>query len=336
MQPVHAHLAARLHLVMALATVVGPVPRTHRKLRYNPQVLNLPTVATLKRLRSPYGNRSGAPAGSPGRPPPAAAQLPKQPRVAVCLVGELRTFSMPIVRDSIVAAVQAWEADVFVHKHTRFDRRNGRARGFHVSCGESMVDLGMLRPKVIAEVQRLTSCKVSAPIQFHNIAHCFVDAAAYAHKYGRPPYDVFVRLRPDVVLGRSAQLPNITAREDRPFVVGPKRDMAFALGPVGLERFIDYGEKEFRSCPRMCCLEQMAYLNRGSMGRRAPIRWSLDLAVVRGPLRVAHASSETFAQAVTERARADPGLMACNITGVPIGVEEAVAGGSPEAGAVPD
>ena len=78
---------------------------------------------------------------------------------ALCLVGELRTFAMPLVHLNILRAAQAWHADVFTVYHQNYDARtmSDLHRGRGIACAENRTAMQLLQPKRVFEwTQRRT------------------------------------------------------------------------------------------------------------------------------------------------------------------------------------
>lgn len=205
--------------------------------------------------------------------------LGRPPRVAICLVGELRTFSMPIVAGSIRAVQRRWGADMFVHYHERYDplRLAHPHRNNASSCKTNHTLLQALQPKVLRQIPELPTCKWAAPIQYHGIAHCFAFAVAYAADHGLPPYDYYVRLRPDLLVDENGTLPNVVAGSDRPYVHPRKADLGFLLTNTALLLFLEQGSQRYRSCPSDCCLENWKGLARARLWLQTPA------AIIRHP-----------------------------------------------------
>lgn len=187
--------------------------------------------------------------GSPG------ANASSSPKVAVCIVGEWRSFGMPAVHTSILQAVSSWKADAFLHYHARYNKKATARpdKGGAVACEEnrSIIDaFGFKRTVILPEVQ---GCEKRAAIQFIQVDNCFRDAEDFAQREGYS-YDIFVRLRPDFLIVNPVRLPQFQSN-DRTLLYGSHHDghgpadLAFAITTHGLE-ILRAGEdaESFRNC----------------------------------------------------------------------------------------
>ena len=92
-------------------------------------------------------------------PAVVAASSARADGVALCLVGELRTFAMPLVHLNILRAAQTWHADVFTVYHQNYDARtmSDLHRGRGIACAENRTAMQLLQPKRVFEwTQRRT------------------------------------------------------------------------------------------------------------------------------------------------------------------------------------
>jgi len=161
------------------------------------------------------------------------------PNVAVCILGELRTFGMPAVHESILQAVHAWNADVFFHYHTRYDpvAMAGAHRGGAVACEENLTAIHGFSPKSTRQIPEIDKCSGKAAVQFVQLDNCFRDAEDHARKAGKQ-YDVFVKLRPDFLIMHPVPLPTFTEPTDlNLYGSHDKSDLAFVMTKDGLDRF---------------------------------------------------------------------------------------------------
>lgn len=208
-----------------------------------------------------------------GAPPPSGS--------ALCLVGELRTFAVAAVHEGLRRLADDVGSDVFVHKHTRFRaKENGPFKHHATACKEDWAAMARVRPKAIFELEPIeTQCPLSAAIQFHQVSHCFMEAARYASRHRAMAYKMFVRARPDLLVQVPVPMPDLGARDLRIHHSTPQRDFCFALHKGAMSRFLGLGGKQYAHCPKGPeGLENMAYY------RRAAVPWPVVVGVLRAPV----------------------------------------------------
>lgn len=175
--------------------------------------------------------------------------------------------------------------------------------------------MALFRPKMAVHVEELPGCPRAGPVQFHTALHCFEAAAWHARTYSRPPYDIFVRLRPDsIIRPHSAPLPNISRKDVNIYhnrLPGLSWDFVFALGPSGVMRFMEEGRRTYSGCPeRRVTFQYLAYW----MKHRG--HWGLDHCIVRGYKKVQYMPRNNLtAQWISglwRQADANPALMRCD------------------------
>ncbi|KAL1522357.1 hypothetical protein AB1Y20_017349 [Prymnesium parvum] len=181
---------------------------------------------------------------------------------ALCLVGELRSFAMPLVHMNIARAAREWRADVFVVYHTRYDAAAmaHAHRGRAISCVENVTAMALLQPKATvrwrAEDAPCPKLRHKSSLQFAQVERCFALASRHAAARGAP-YEWYVRLRPDFAVLQHAALPRrgwaarLGGRADERVHFGwTKPDFAFALSHAGMVRFCAEGRKRLLPCAR--------------------------------------------------------------------------------------
>lgn len=177
------------------------------------------------------------------------------PKVAVCIVGEWRSFGMPAVHTSILQAVRSWKADAFFHYHTRYNKKTTAHpdKGGAVACEENRSIIDAFGFKRIVLLPKVNGCGNRAAIQFIQVDNCFRDAEDFAQREGYS-YDIFVRLRPDFLIVNSVRLPHFQSN-DRILLYGSHHDghgsadLAFAITTRGLNMLRAGKDAEsFRNC----------------------------------------------------------------------------------------
>lgn len=278
-------------------------------------------------------------------PPPGTHDptwdVPAGERVALCLVGEKRTFDMPIVHTSIAKWVAELRADVFFYRNAQFRTGNWQASA---SCQDNHTAMAMLNPLLIAYTEELPQCSMGGPAQFHHVGHCLVAAANYAAAYGHRPYDIFVRVRPDIVLETPAIPPwaILKTGDTRLLVVRPQADLVFAMTASGLRTFLDVGERFYRGCHvGMNGLEGLSHLQGRVRSKKGEVHtWELTLAVVRDARRITNIHSAgsnnattraAFIGKLTQRAQAEPWLFRCALAATPVHPSSRPASAEPSA-----
>ena len=126
----------------------------------------------------------------------AANPPPTAHGAALCISGELRSFAMPLVHNTIKRAADAWRADTFMVYHTDYDARamTHPHRMGAQSCiyNESTLHyaLHVLNPVATSRFNRKGVCSserrgefAKASIQFAQIAQCFELARRHEAKH---------------------------------------------------------------------------------------------------------------------------------------------------------
>jgi hypothetical protein len=177
------------------------------------------------------------------------------PKVAVCIVGEWRSFGMPAVHTSIIQAVTSWKADAFFHYHTRYSENTiSRPDTWGaIACEENRSIIDAFGFKGTRRLPEVIGCGKRAAIQFIQVDNCFRDAEDVAQREGYS-YDIFVRLRPDFLVVNPVRLPQFHSN-DRILLYGSHHDghgpadLAFAVTKHGLDIFRAGNDAEsFRNC----------------------------------------------------------------------------------------
>lgn len=268
--------------------------------------------------------------GGPPYPPNVSGgwDAPIGQYTAVCLVGELRSFSMPVVHTSLISWLKDLHADTFVYAHTRKSASN--PYGVR-SCAVNLTALALLDPIMVVRAQPVPTCSpvANAVAQFHHVGSCFVFAATYTVLYAKRPYDIFIRARPDMVIAQPSLPPweFLSSRVAYPLVSLPNSDMVFAMTQIGLKRFLNSGMHYFKACQtHLLGLESIDFLT-GRVGnprrdaKLIPRRqvWNLTFAIARAPGVFTHAHpggsiGAGFVKATLQRIRLDPALGRCHVT----------------------
>lgn len=195
--------------------------------------------------------RAGYVSPPPPSLPPAFDPADARPRVAapaVCIVGQLRTFSMPAVHLSLLDAVHSWGADVYFAISGGFNaRRMERARKPATSCAENASAIALFKPVRVRRFRTPRRCLHAGAAYKQTAATltCFLDAERHALRKGFA-YEHFVRLRPDLLFLQTPTLPVAARGDDRVHVLRSHRDFAFFMNRRGLRAFRDKTPKEFR------------------------------------------------------------------------------------------
>lgn len=175
-----------------------------------------------------------SPRPAPPPPYPQAPRFIKKPKdlnTAVCIVGELRTFPMPVAHLSILEMVRAWRADVFIAYHTRYNPDHMCLPSKQsVNCDVNQTAFDLLAPKQTRylDFPECTSRPGSGYSQFHGTDLCFRDAERYARRRNFT-YDLFVRLRPDFAFLQTPAVPRVSPRSNVTFAHGRHADFAFMV-----------------------------------------------------------------------------------------------------------
>jgi hypothetical protein len=245
--------------------------------------------------------------------------VPAGERTALCVVGELRTFGLPIVHNSLVAWAADLRADVFVNRNAHFSTS---AHWGSAQCDENATALALLRPLVLGFALPLPTCEKNGPNQYHHVGHCFITAANHAAIHGLRPYDIFVRVRPDMIVKTPAPAPWLVLKpgDYRPLISAMLRDTVFAVTTDGLRKFLDQGSRHYKQCRNASnSLEELGYLQGHQGGNH---RWDgLVTAIVRDSQRVTHiAGGEAgfaYVHETAQQIRANPMLAICTYVGLP-------------------
>lgn len=122
----------------------------------------------------------------------------------MCIVGGLRTFSMPAVHINLARVAREWEADVFTNVHN-WEDFTAEPKQYVVSdnrtCGGDPLPLLLTMHPVHLELnERATGCINTAAVQYAQIRSCFVTALAHRR------YELLARVRPDMYFSPSGPL----------------------------------------------------------------------------------------------------------------------------------
>ena len=161
---------------------------------------------------------------------------PNRDRVALCVVGQLRTYSMPFVYENLKnRLVDPWAADVFFLWHDDYGVKQGLTfgarsastphRGGAAACEYDAQAFAHLGPSLVQKRKYGgDNCTIHAS-HWRMIAACFDMVLAHEKKNGIK-YDVFARTRPDFVLFK----PPFPTSSIGPFIDGwTHLDIFFAL-----------------------------------------------------------------------------------------------------------
>ena len=219
--------------------------------------------------------------------------------VALCVVGEWRTFGMSALHAGVRQVADVWDADLFLFYHTRYNasemthphRENAQACAFSDKVVQSL-------NSTLVQLLPPLPCSFKAVIQFQQISACFRAAQSYEMEHGLR-YHTYVRTRPDYLLVNPRPLP----RTAHVYAVRPKPDMAFVVPRALLHTWyegmdtacVPYGGNE-------CCIE---YVHRMFASTKV---WTQEGGIVR------NRNSITYS---TIRERPLNSRLRCNITGVP-------------------
>ena len=234
---------------------------------------------TAPRLHAP---RNGTTASA--RSHPAMPQLqPNAVRIALCVIGELRSLPMPSVFKSIRAVAKAWRADVFLCMK----------RDKHTGCIAALENLGRkLGAVLMHELPPWDQgCGSTASIQVWQNALCFQRAEQYSLAHGHV-YNIFVRTRPDYIF-LEPLLPLPTPQTEplsllqrggvygsRIYAVRPKADMAFVLTRTQMQAWVN-------DFPAACLPSHLCCLEYYHPSFKYPLHWTQDGAIVRHSGRLA-------------------------------------------------
>jgi hypothetical protein len=255
-----------------------------------------------------------------------ASRQPEGERVALCIVGEMRTLGMPLVHANLAEVAAHWRADTFLsiysrHKHIgNAGSCNGRGH-CATQCQRNGTGLELLLPLSVEHSHALPGCVSGGEVQFHHVGHCFVRAANYAHSWSLPPYDLYVRMRPDVIFEMPAAPPwglLHGAGDRRPLVDLKHRDILFALTRTSLRDFLAGGRRAYSKCtasPRW--LEHWDFLTQGARNVGV-VGWDICYALVREAARIEpvcrnQTRGAALLNETLRRVAADPSLTRCAI-----------------------
>ena len=220
----------------------------------------------------------------------AANPPPTAHGAALCISGELRSFAMPLVHNTIKRAADAWRADTFMVYHTDYDARamTHPHRMGAQSCiyNESTLHyaLHVLNPVATSRFNRKGVCSserrgefAKASIQFAQIAQSFELARRHEAKHDDVHYKWWIRLRPDALIleQMSPPLPH-NGMEEGAFVGRGKLDFLFALTPKAMLSFVEWGRANLLPCPARwvkhpCCMDFAHPMLEGAS--KNPITW---------------------------------------------------------------
>ena len=180
-------------------------------------------------------------------------------RVALCVVGELRTFSMPFVHRGLRKhVVDRWDADVFFVYHEHYKAgsmaRNQNHREGAAACAfdQRAVDALGPRLKVAHRYKKPDNCTATGS-QWRQVHTCFELALHYAKAHDIV-YDVWARTRPDFGLFEDVfDVGSVTGNEIH--AMPDKSDVFFAMRTPALHQFLAAGKRHVPCDDRRCCLE---------------------------------------------------------------------------------
>lgn len=182
-----------------------------------------------------------APASSPAGPNVANGNPPvaTTDAVAVCIVGQLRTFGMPAVHLSLLRVVQSWGAHAYFFVSTGFNARSMEQKKKPASaCAHNATAVELFQPLIFRLWRAPVRCKNagSAFKQAESTHQCFLAAQRYAFHHGFE-YGYYVRLRPDLLFLSVPPRPVAPPSDNRTRVHRSHRDFAFYMTRAGLRAF---------------------------------------------------------------------------------------------------
>lgn len=250
----------------------GGLPSEKESGEHLPEVEAVAPRATARRRRLAMAD--------PEEAKKLSRSYPRSQTTAMCIVGELRTFAVPAVHRSLREAATILQADVFVHHHTRFDPDDNGPKAHHsLACEADASAMAQVRPRAIFQIEPVAQiCKLSAAIQYHQVSHCFVEAARFGAKYRQLQYRAYFRARPDLLIQVPVRPPEFNTGDTSIHHVMPQKDFLFALYRSGLWRFLRVGNKQYRGCPiGPWGFEFMSYFS------TRPQRWQEATCILRSP-----------------------------------------------------
>lgn len=161
---------------------------------------------------------------------------------AMCIVGGLRTFSMPAVHTNLARVAREWEADVFANVHN-WEDFTAEPKQYVVrankTCGnDPMPPLLAMHPVHVELNERTTQCVNTAAVQYTQIRSCL--STALAHRR----YELLARVRPDFYFSPTfpLSLPTSSVSDAAPalaWAIGAfNMDALFVLTAAAAEEFI--------------------------------------------------------------------------------------------------
>ena len=175
-----------------------------------------------------------------------------RPRVAACITGELRTFAMPFVHLNLLRHLKSWGADsYFVHSPHPGSGRLSFDGNEVWRCEDNQTAMDLFRPKGVSVWGEDTALSGVARIQLGQWKQCF----QMVQESG-VPYDIFLRLRPDMVV-MNDEVPALpTVEELRSATIYQTFPKADFLWVMAMQKAPDWFARAEETVPETsCCVE---------------------------------------------------------------------------------
>jgi len=178
-------------------------------------------------------------------------------KFAICVVGDLRTFGMPAIRQNMLLLKKRLDADVFFDVKERVSDTMNTSQYFVKSfkggrkCTYTTHDLLKMivpfRPKNVV-ISNSTLCTSTESSQYEMIHRCFTKAMMFSYKY-------FIRLRPDFYISSSNTF-TIHDFECRSCsIMGANADILFVMNRDSIQKFLSHTDLLYPTCGGGCCLD---------------------------------------------------------------------------------
>ena len=175
----------------------------------------------------------------------------------ICIVGDLRTFGMPAIRQGIFSLQQTLNADVFFDvKYRDNDFMNTsqyRVREF--TSGKKCIYtheniLEMVKPFRAKDIMlsNMTWCSGTESSQYEMLHRCFTKAMSFSYQY-------FIRVRPDFYISPSTQLRSNNFKCAKCTIMSTNSDIFFVMNRFNMKQFLSHTDLLYPSCGGGCCLD---------------------------------------------------------------------------------
>lgn len=177
-------------------------------------------------------------------------------KIAACIVGGLRTFSMPAVYESLLNLTNLWKADTFFYVHNSYQNEDMssllKTQGLTntaLNCKTSKSVFDLFHPKKVVYTTYKKACKTIAGSQYEDISMCVAETISN--------YDIIVRIRPDFYFEKHVELHKNMMNSKVAFSINTTQsDIFFVLNKVTGYEFLSFNHMCFLNMKwKRCCLD---------------------------------------------------------------------------------